>query len=106
PISEKDQKCRFLKVEGGTHGCHPRIVGQTTARAGGPWFTTATAPQTQLKILAKSRPTDRPMVHGLCPWIEASFTQPLREMIADQYGPSFNPRFVGLTVGEGQQPIR
>ncbi|WMV30627.1 hypothetical protein MTR67_024012, partial [Solanum verrucosum] len=53
-----------------THGCHPRTVGQTTTRAGGPWLTTATSPQTQLSKLAKSRPTDRPTVrmsdHG--PW--------------------------------------
>ncbi|WMV32800.1 hypothetical protein MTR67_026185 [Solanum verrucosum] len=39
-------------------------------RAGGPWFTTAAPPQTQLRKSAKSRPTDRPMVrrpdHG--PW--------------------------------------
>ncbi|KAH0693254.1 hypothetical protein KY285_020351 [Solanum tuberosum] len=27
-----------------TYGHHPRTVGQTTARAGGPWFTTATPP--------------------------------------------------------------
>uniref|UniRef100_M1DBY8 Uncharacterized protein n=1 Tax=Solanum tuberosum TaxID=4113 RepID=M1DBY8_SOLTU len=31
---------------GATYGHHPRTVGQTTARAGGPWFTTATPPQT------------------------------------------------------------
>uniref|UniRef100_M1DG86 Polyprotein n=1 Tax=Solanum tuberosum TaxID=4113 RepID=M1DG86_SOLTU len=36
--------------------------GQTTVRAGGPLFTTATPPQTQLRKLAKSRPTDRPTV--------------------------------------------
>ncbi|WMV45446.1 hypothetical protein MTR67_038831 [Solanum verrucosum] len=54
-----------------THGCHPRTVGQTTARASGPWFTTATLPQNSVrKFLAKSRLTDRPTVrrsdHG--PW--------------------------------------
>ncbi|WMV08284.1 hypothetical protein MTR67_001669 [Solanum verrucosum] len=36
--------------------------GQTTARAGGPWFATANPPQPAQKKLAKSRPTDRPMV--------------------------------------------
>ncbi|WMV07963.1 hypothetical protein MTR67_001348 [Solanum verrucosum] len=53
-----------------THGCHPLTVDQTTACAGGPLFTTATPPQTQLRKLAKSRPTDRSTVcrpdHG--PW--------------------------------------
>uniref|UniRef100_M1DYV2 Uncharacterized protein n=1 Tax=Solanum tuberosum TaxID=4113 RepID=M1DYV2_SOLTU len=43
---------------------------QTTARAGGAWFTTATPPQTSSEKLAKSRLTDRPTVrrsdHG--PW--------------------------------------
>ncbi|WMV10465.1 hypothetical protein MTR67_003850 [Solanum verrucosum] len=40
------------------------------ARAGGPWFTTATPPQPSSEKLAKSRLTDRPTVrrsdHG--PW--------------------------------------
>ncbi|WMV38014.1 hypothetical protein MTR67_031399 [Solanum verrucosum] len=49
---------------------NPQIIGQTTTRAGGPWFTTATPPQTQLKKLSRSRLTDRPMVcrsdHGPC----------------------------------------
>ncbi|WMV37931.1 hypothetical protein MTR67_031316 [Solanum verrucosum] len=45
-----------------THGCHPQTVGQTTTRAGGLWFTTATPSQTQLRKLAKSRPTDKPTV--------------------------------------------
>ncbi|KAH0708029.1 hypothetical protein KY289_013105 [Solanum tuberosum] len=52
-----------------THGCHPRTVGQTTARAGGPWFTTATPPQPSSEKSAKSRLTDIPTVrrsdHGL-----------------------------------------
>ncbi|WMV10366.1 hypothetical protein MTR67_003751 [Solanum verrucosum] len=39
--------------------------GQTTARAGGPWFTTATPPQTQLRKSAKSLPTDKPTVRRL-----------------------------------------
>ncbi|WMV54289.1 hypothetical protein MTR67_047674 [Solanum verrucosum] len=45
-------------------------------------------------------------VCDLCPWIKAPFTQPLMQMTADQHRPSFNPRSVGLTVGEGQQPVR
>uniref|UniRef100_M1DU41 Uncharacterized protein n=1 Tax=Solanum tuberosum TaxID=4113 RepID=M1DU41_SOLTU len=44
-LEAKDQKYRFRKVEGATYGHHPRTVGQTTARAGGPWFTTATPPR-------------------------------------------------------------
>ncbi|WMV08644.1 hypothetical protein MTR67_002029 [Solanum verrucosum] len=32
------------------------------ARGGGPWFTTATPPQTSSEKLAKSRLTDRPTV--------------------------------------------
>uniref|UniRef100_M1D931 Uncharacterized protein n=1 Tax=Solanum tuberosum TaxID=4113 RepID=M1D931_SOLTU len=60
----------YCKVPGATHGCHPRTVGQTTARVGGPWFTTATPPQPSSEKLAKSRLTDRPTIrrsdHG--PW--------------------------------------
>ncbi|WMV07337.1 hypothetical protein MTR67_000722 [Solanum verrucosum] len=41
---------RTLQDEGATYGHHPRTVGQTTARAGGPWFTTATPPQPAQKI--------------------------------------------------------
>ncbi|WMV58783.1 hypothetical protein MTR67_052168 [Solanum verrucosum] len=37
--------------------CNPRTVSQTTGRTGGPWFTTATPPQTQLKKSANSRAT-------------------------------------------------
>ncbi|WMV19459.1 hypothetical protein MTR67_012844 [Solanum verrucosum] len=36
---------QFSVFSGATYGRHPRTVGQTTARAGGPWFTTATPPQ-------------------------------------------------------------
>ncbi|KAH0661326.1 hypothetical protein KY284_026257 [Solanum tuberosum] len=50
-------------IGGATHGCHPRTIGQTMARAGGPWFTTATPPQTYLRKSAKSRSTDT--YHGL-----------------------------------------
>ncbi|WMV45691.1 hypothetical protein MTR67_039076 [Solanum verrucosum] len=37
-------------------------LGQTKACDGGPWFTTATLSQTQLRKSAKSRPTDIPMI--------------------------------------------
>ncbi|WMV57890.1 hypothetical protein MTR67_051275 [Solanum verrucosum] len=56
------QESRFWEVPGATHGCHPWTVGQTTARAGDPWFTTATPSQPSSKKLAKSRLTDRPTV--------------------------------------------
>ncbi|WMV30763.1 hypothetical protein MTR67_024150 [Solanum verrucosum] len=39
-----------LRYQGATYGHHPRTVGQTTARAGGPWFATATPPQSAQKI--------------------------------------------------------
>uniref|UniRef100_M1DP09 Uncharacterized protein n=1 Tax=Solanum tuberosum TaxID=4113 RepID=M1DP09_SOLTU len=44
------QKYRFLEVAGATYGHHPRTVGQTTARVGGSWFTTATPPRLSQKI--------------------------------------------------------
>ncbi|WMV55009.1 hypothetical protein MTR67_048394 [Solanum verrucosum] len=37
--------------------------GQTTARAGGPWFTTGTPSHPSSEKSAKSRLTDRPTVH-------------------------------------------
>ncbi|WMV58854.1 hypothetical protein MTR67_052239 [Solanum verrucosum] len=37
--------------------------GHTTTCVGGPLFTTATPPQTQLRKSAKSQPMDRPKVH-------------------------------------------
>ncbi|WMV13614.1 hypothetical protein MTR67_006999 [Solanum verrucosum] len=106
------QKCRFQEVAGATHGCHPRTVGQTTARVGGPWFTNATPPKIQLRKSSNSRPTDRPTVrksdHGL--WSvsvdQDSFNQPMVKTIAYQHEPSFDLRSVGLTVGRGQQPVR
>ncbi|WMV40835.1 hypothetical protein MTR67_034220 [Solanum verrucosum] len=57
---------RFLEVAGATYDLHPWTVDQTTTRAVGSWFTTATPPQTQLRKSAKSRPTDRRPDHG--PW--------------------------------------
>ncbi|WMV51420.1 hypothetical protein MTR67_044805 [Solanum verrucosum] len=100
--------CRFSEVPGATNGCHPRTVGQTTARVGGLWFTTATPPQPSSEKLAKSRPKDRLMIrrsdHG--PWIEASFTQPLMQTTTNQHRQSFDPRSIGLTIDEGQQPVR
>ncbi|WMV51164.1 hypothetical protein MTR67_044549 [Solanum verrucosum] len=65
----------------------------------------------QLRKLAKPRLTDRPTVrrldHG--PWsvsVDRDFPyQPLTQTMVDQNGPSFDPRFVGLTVDKGQQPV-
>ncbi|KAH0688938.1 hypothetical protein KY289_016296 [Solanum tuberosum] len=81
-----------------THGCHPRTVGQTTARAGGPWFTTATPPQPSLEISTKSRPTGRLTVrrsdHG--PWfvsVDRDLIYPVSDTnYVDQHGPSIDPR--------------
>ncbi|WMV08613.1 hypothetical protein MTR67_001998, partial [Solanum verrucosum] len=54
----------------------------------------------------ESRSVVQTLVRRLCPWIKAPFTQPLTQITADQHRPSFNPRSVGLAVGEGQQPVR
>ncbi|WMV33738.1 hypothetical protein MTR67_027123 [Solanum verrucosum] len=89
----------------GTDGHHPRTVDGLTVRPAGPWFMTEKFPRTQSENLAKSRLTDRPTVHGLFPWIETSLTQPLTQTTVDQHGPSFDPRSIGLTVDEGQQPV-
>ncbi|WMV07871.1 hypothetical protein MTR67_001256 [Solanum verrucosum] len=90
--------------------CNPPLLSTYSRSNHGPcWWSVVhhcNPSPTQLKKLAKTRPTDRPMVCGLCKWIEAPFTQPLMQTTADQHGPSFNLRSVGLTVGEGQQPIR
>ncbi|WMV53573.1 hypothetical protein MTR67_046958 [Solanum verrucosum] len=57
--------------------------GQTTARAGGPWFTTATPPQTSSEnwlspdLWTDPRSVDKTTVRGFCLWIKTSFTQPL-----------------------------
>ncbi|WMV49511.1 hypothetical protein MTR67_042896 [Solanum verrucosum] len=81
-------------------------LGQTTARAGGPWFTTATPPQTSsgnwLSPDSRTDPrsVDQTTVRGLCPWIKTSFTQPLTRTTVDQHGPSFDPWSVGLTVDQ------
>ncbi|WMV59095.1 hypothetical protein MTR67_052480 [Solanum verrucosum] len=89
---------------GATYGRHPRTVGQTTARAGGPWFTTVTPPQPaqknwlSLDPRTDPRSVDQTTVRGLCPWIKTSFTQPLTRTTVDQHRPSFDPRSVGLTV--------
>ncbi|WMV49208.1 hypothetical protein MTR67_042593, partial [Solanum verrucosum] len=82
--------------------------GQTTARVGGPWFTTATPPQTNSEnwlspdSRTDSRSVDQTTVRGLCPWIKTSFTQPLTRTTVDQHGPSFDPRSVGLTVDRSE----
>ncbi|WMV54435.1 hypothetical protein MTR67_047820 [Solanum verrucosum] len=68
-------------------------------------------PRTHFRKLAKPRLTDRPTVcrsdHG--PWsvsVDRDFPyQPLTQTTVDQHEPSFNPRSVGLTVDEGQQPV-
>uniref|UniRef100_M1DS46 Uncharacterized protein n=1 Tax=Solanum tuberosum TaxID=4113 RepID=M1DS46_SOLTU len=104
-------KYRFREVAGATYGHHPRTVGQTTARAGGPWFTTATHPQTSSQnwlspdSRTDPRSVDQTTVRGLCPWIETSLTQPLTQTTVDHHGPSFDPRSIGLTIEEGQQPV-
>uniref|UniRef100_M1DI76 Uncharacterized protein n=1 Tax=Solanum tuberosum TaxID=4113 RepID=M1DI76_SOLTU len=106
-IIKRYQKYRFRKVEGATYGHHPRTVGQTTARAGGPWFTTATPPRPSSEnwlspdSRTDPRSVDQTTVRGLCPWIETSPTQPLTQTTVDQHGPSFDPRSVGRTVDEG-----
>ncbi|KAH0653291.1 hypothetical protein KY289_030969 [Solanum tuberosum] len=98
----------FRKVEGATYGHHPRTVGQTTARAGGLWFTTATPPRPSSENCLSPdsrtdpRSVDQTTVRGLCPWIETSPTQPLTQTTVDQHGPSFDPQ----TVDEGQQSVR
>ncbi|WMV07473.1 hypothetical protein MTR67_000858 [Solanum verrucosum] len=51
------------------------------------------------------RSVDQTTVRGLCLWIETSLTQPLTQTTVDQHGPSFDPRSVGMTVDEGQQPV-
>ncbi|WMV25896.1 hypothetical protein MTR67_019281 [Solanum verrucosum] len=51
------------------------------------------------------RSVDQTMVCGLCLWIKTSFTQPLTQTTINQHRPSFDPRSVGLTVDEGQQPV-
>uniref|UniRef100_M1BR35 Sesquiterpene synthase 2 n=1 Tax=Solanum tuberosum TaxID=4113 RepID=M1BR35_SOLTU len=87
--STKKEQVRSISA---THGCHPRTVGQTTTRAGGPWFTTATPsqPSSENRLSLDPRSVGQTTVRGLCPWIEAPFTQPLTEMMADQHGPSFD----------------
>ncbi|WMV55171.1 hypothetical protein MTR67_048556 [Solanum verrucosum] len=65
----------------------------------------------QLRKLAKSRLMDRPTVrrsnHGL--WsvsVDRDFPyQPMTQTTVDQDGPSIDPRSVGLTVDEDQQPV-
>ncbi|WMV20231.1 hypothetical protein MTR67_013616 [Solanum verrucosum] len=48
---EPDKSLKFVLLSiCATYGHHPRTVGQTTARAGGPWFATATPPQSAQKI--------------------------------------------------------
>ncbi|WMV29304.1 hypothetical protein MTR67_022689 [Solanum verrucosum] len=101
-----DERFQISSVTDGTHGHHTRTVDGLTVRPAGPWFVTENFPRTQSENLAKSRLTDRPTVrrsdHG--PWsvsVDREFPyQPLRQTTVDQYGPSFDPRCVGLTVDE------
>ncbi|WMV49652.1 hypothetical protein MTR67_043037 [Solanum verrucosum] len=99
-----------------SYRCNPRLPA-TDRRSDhdpccGPWFTTTTPPQpsSENRLTLDPRTDPRSLgqttVRGLCPWIEAPFTQPLTQTTANQHGPSFDPRSVGLTVGEGQQPVR
>ncbi|WMV19613.1 hypothetical protein MTR67_012998 [Solanum verrucosum] len=65
PVEILDRQAKnadFEKLQVLTHGFHPRTVVQTTARAGGPWFTTAIPPQPSSEKSTKSRLTDRPTV--------------------------------------------
>ncbi|WMV33123.1 hypothetical protein MTR67_026508 [Solanum verrucosum] len=65
----------------------------------------------QFRKLAKSQLTNRPTVHRLdhCPWsvsVDRDFPyQPLTQTTVDQHGPSIEPRSVGVTVDEDQQPV-
>ncbi|WMV37992.1 hypothetical protein MTR67_031377 [Solanum verrucosum] len=62
-------------LTGGTHGHHPRTVDGLTVRPVG-------------------QVTDR----SSCPWIDAPKAQLRSRLMVDQYGPSIDPRSVGLTV--------
>uniref|UniRef100_M1DFK3 Gag-pol polyprotein n=1 Tax=Solanum tuberosum TaxID=4113 RepID=M1DFK3_SOLTU len=82
------------------------LIGQTTARTGGPWFTTATPLQTSSEKLAKSRLTDRPMVrrsdHGpwfvtvdpdlLYPTSDMNYGRPARTVIRSMVRRLSNPK--------------
>ncbi|WMV51479.1 hypothetical protein MTR67_044864 [Solanum verrucosum] len=90
--------------------CNPRLPSTDRRSDHGPcWWSVVNhcnPSPNHIRKLAKSRLTDRTTVRGLCPWIETSLTQPLTQTTVDQHGPSFDPRSVGLTIGEGQQPVR
>ncbi|KAH0655152.1 hypothetical protein KY285_030034 [Solanum tuberosum] len=88
----------FREVAGATYGHHPRTVGQTTARASGPWFTTATPPRLSQKIWLSVDP--RPDLRSVgqvtdrssCPWIDAPKSQLQSRLTVDQHEPSIDPR--------------
>ncbi|WMV32813.1 hypothetical protein MTR67_026198 [Solanum verrucosum] len=65
------------------------------------------AQKSQLRPDSRTYPrsVDQTTVRGLCLWIDTSFTHPLTQTTVDQHKPSFDPRSVGLTVDEGQQPV-
>ncbi|WMV57186.1 hypothetical protein MTR67_050571 [Solanum verrucosum] len=89
---------KLSMLKGATYGHHPRTVGQTTARAGGPWFTTANPSLASSEnwpspdSRTDPRSVDQTTVRGLCPWIKTSFTQPLTRTTVDQHGLSFDPQ--------------
>ncbi|WMV25949.1 hypothetical protein MTR67_019334 [Solanum verrucosum] len=56
-IKSKTKNGNFEKLQ-----VPPMVATHETFRVGGPWFTTATPPQIQLRKLANSRSMDRPTV--------------------------------------------
>uniref|UniRef100_M1BE89 PHD-finger family protein n=1 Tax=Solanum tuberosum TaxID=4113 RepID=M1BE89_SOLTU len=87
-------KMRYLPVEEALN----LSAGQTTARAGGPWFTTATPPRLSQKIWLSVDP--RPDLRSVgqvtdrssCPWIDAPKAQLQSRLTVDQHEPSIDPR--------------
>ncbi|WMV58674.1 hypothetical protein MTR67_052059 [Solanum verrucosum] len=57
------------------------------------------------RVEIRPRSVDQTTVRGLCTWIATSLNQSLSQTTIDQHGLSFDPRSVGLTVDEGQQPV-
>ncbi|WMV37854.1 hypothetical protein MTR67_031239 [Solanum verrucosum] len=85
--------------------CNPQLPSTDRRSNHGPcwcpWFTIATPPQTSSEnwlspdSRTDPRSIDQTTIRGLCPWID---TQPLTQTTVDQHRPSFDARFVGLTV--------
>uniref|UniRef100_M1DIY5 Uncharacterized protein n=1 Tax=Solanum tuberosum TaxID=4113 RepID=M1DIY5_SOLTU len=103
---------KFREVAGATYSHHPRTVGQTSARTGGPWFTTATPPRLSQKIWLSVDPrpdlrsVDQVTDRSSYPWIDAPKALLQSRLTVDQHEPSIDPRSVGMTVDEGQQSVR